>query len=218
MDNLANIANAENLAHLAKKADDLTKQLDVVTAHFQRLVDRATPTAKKIAGTIRVLGVLGLIGGVAGAAAMAMPGVGFAENWAFFVFLLIFPVVGASIVYRWGVHLREWSGDVRTTVNRLTSIPLPSEMVAKFGGAANELVKTGKKDPRSSILGLLGNARQFRKHLKDIPQFAGVAKDISVQLTGPFRPPLIVPRLVAFVCGFVVTIFGPLLLLIALIF
>lgn len=218
MDNLAKIANAENLAQLAKKANDLTKQLDVVTAHFQHLVDRATPTARKIAGRIRILGVLGFLGGLAGASAMAMPGVGFAESWGFFLFLLIFPFVGALIVYRWGVHLREWSGDVRTIVNRLTSIPLPSEMVSKFGGAAHDLVENGKKDPRSSILGLLGNARRFRKHLKDIPQFAGIAKDVSIQLTGPFRPPLIAPRLFAFFAGIFVTIAGPVLLLIALAF
>lgn len=202
-------------ADLIKRADDVTHLLDALTSHFQRLVDRAAPAAKRIAAIVRVLGVVGLLGGIAAAAALAMPRVGFFESWPAFIVLALGAAFGASIVVRWGGHLRSWTGDVRTTVQRLQAIPVPSDVVSKLQTAAKELA--ARKDRRSAIGTLVGNARQFRRQLGDIPQFADVAKDVAIQLTGPFRPPLIGPRLAALTMGLIVTVLGPLLLLVAIV-
>ncbi len=193
--------------------------LDEVANRFQALVDRAVPTANRLATVIRVGGFLGLIGGVIGAAALSMPGFGFFRSWPWFVFLLFVAVLASMIVFRWAKHLRAWSGDVTKAVQRLHDIPSPGQLLehlqANASAAGQHLAKGNATGGRASIVQLVRSAKDLRKRVKDIPGAADKAKDLLVELTGPFRPPMLGLRFSLLIGGLMMIVVGPILALIA---
>jgi hypothetical protein len=197
--------------------EQLVAAVDQLAVRVQQVADRAVPAARKLATVIRIGAIAGLIGGTAGAAALSMPGVGFVSSWPFFVLLVLIAIGCALIVLRWGTVLRDWSGDIRGAVAKLSDIPAPAEVVARVRATTQELVpvSVGAGD-RSAIVALLKVAAQLRRKWRDVPQLAGKAKDVSLQLTGPFRPPMVAIRFTLLLGGLAMVVVGPLLLLIAI--
>lgn len=196
---------------------DLTRTFDDIAGHLQTLVDRAVPTANRIAKVIRVGGLVGLVGGVLGATALALPGFGFTESWGFFLVLLVIAVACAALVFRWSMHLRSWSGEVRQVVAHLHDLPSPGKMADELRGGMGSLAKHGSdaEGGRASVVALVRAGTSLRDQLVNMPGMAEKAKDIFVKLTGPFRPPLLAVRLGLLVGGLAMIVIGPLLAVIA---
>ncbi len=196
---------------------DITKALDEVAAQLQTLADRAVPTANRLASIIRVGGFLGLLGGLVGAAAISLPGFGFIRSWPFFLLLAAVASVCALVVFRWAKHLRSWTGDVKHVVGLLRDVPSPGRLVEELRVNATALVKhDGKPDSgRSAVMNLVRTGIDLRKRLRELPGMADKAKDVFVQLTGPFRPPLLGLRFAMLVGGLAMVLVGPFLALLA---
>ena len=196
---------------------DITNALDEVATQLQTLADRAVPAANRIAAVIRVGGFFGLVGGLVGAAAVALPGFGFIRSWPFFLLLAAIAVGCALVVFRWAKHLRSWTGDVKHVVGLLHDVPSPGRLVEEIRTTTTALARhNGKPDSgRSAVLNLVRTGVDLRKRLRDVPGMAGRAKDVFVQLTGPFRPPLLGLRFAMLVGGMAMVVVGPALALLA---
>ena len=208
---------------------DLTKTLDDLANQLQTMADRAVPTANRIAKVIKAGGFLGLLGGIAGAAAISLPGFGFADSWPFFVLLVSIALGCATVVFRWSKVLRTWTGDIKTAVNKLHDIPTPGSLVAELRqttsslmpidthhGKPGELAKAvATTSGRANVIALVRVGTKLRKRIGSLPGAALHAKDLFVQLTGPFRPPFLVIRLAMLFGGLAMVFFGPILAIVA---
>ena len=204
---------------------DLTKTLDDLANQLQTMADRAVPTANRLAKVIKAGGFLGLLGGLTGAAAIALPGFGFAESWAFFLFLALIALGCATVVFRWSTVLRAWTGDVKAAVNKLHDIPALGPMVSELRESNTNLLPINPKpgdaqrakaaSGRSNVLALVRIGTELRKRIGSLPGAAGQAKDLFIQLTGPFRPPFLGVRLALLFGGLAMVFFGPILALVA---
>lgn len=185
----------------------------------QQLVEAAVPAASRLAALIRVGALAGLVGGVAGAVGLAMPGVGLVRNGPLCAVLLLVAVAAAITVLRWGRLLATWSGDVGEAVQRLRDIPSPADLAGRIRAMAGEIQPTPQKEgARHAVFALLGAAAQIRTRWRDVPHLADRAKDISVRLTGPFRPPMLAVRLALLAGGLCMAVIGPVLLVLAVAF
>jgi hypothetical protein len=196
---------------------DVTNTLNDVANRVQKLADNAMPAANRIASLIRMSGILGLIGGVLGAAAISLPGFGFIRSWPFFLFLLGIALFCGIAMFRWAKQLRTWTGDVKHAVLALHNLPSPTQLVERLQGSALKLAPSAKNSGRSNIFALVRGAQELRNKVGDLPGAAQKAKDLMVQLTGPFRPPFIAMRLTLLMGGLIMVLIGPFLALIALI-
>ena len=211
---------------------DITKTLDDLAHQLQTMADRAVPTANRIAKVIKAGGFLGLLGGVVGAAAISLPGFGFADSWPFFVLLVLIAVGCATVVFRWAKVLRSWTGDITSAVNKLHDIPSPGSLVAELRQSTSSLMPIDTQSPkplkpcevakpvaatsgRANVIALVRVGTELRKRIGSLPGAASYAKDLFIQLTGPFRPPFLVIRLVMLFGGLVMVFFGPILAIVA---
>jgi hypothetical protein len=214
---------------------DLTKTLDDLANQLQTMADRAVPTANRIAKVIKAGGLLGLLGGVIGAAAISLPGFGFADSWPFFVLLVLVALGCATVVFRWAKVLRTWTGDIKAAVNKLQDIPSPGSLVAELRQSSSSLmpIDTRSSKPvnpgtpgvlakpvavtsgRANVIALVRVGTELRKRIGSLPGAANYAKDLFIQLTGPFRPPFLVLRLAMLFGGLAMVFFGPLLAIFA---
>ena len=195
---------------------DIANALDDIADQLQGLADRAVPAANRIARVIHFSGVLGLIGGLLGAAALALPKFGFIESWGFFVCLVIIAVGCGAVVVRWSIMLRSWTGNVKHAVRRLHDVPSPGKIVDELRAGAAGLVRHGLPDSsRASVIALVRVATELRGRLVHLPGAADKAKDLFVELTGPFRPPMLGVRVALLCGGLLMVVVGPLLALIA---
>ena len=209
---------------------DLTKTLDDLASQLQTMADRAVPTANRIAKVIKAGGFLGLLGGLVGAAAISLPGFGFIDSWGLFVFLALIAFGSAMVVFRWSTVLRAWTGDVKAAVNKLHGIPSLGSMVSELRESTTSLmpinpVPTNPKpgdverakaaSGRSNVIALVRVGTKLRKRIGSLPGAADQAKDLFIQLTGPFRPPFLVVRLSLLFGGLAMVFFGPILALVA---
>jgi hypothetical protein len=204
---------------------DLTKTLDDLANQLQTLADRAVPTASRIAKVIKVGGFLGLFGGLAGAAAISLPGFGFVNSWGLFAILALIALGSAMVVFRWSTVLRAWTGDVKTAVNKLHAIPSLGSMASELRESTSSLMPINPKpgdierakaaSGRSNVLALVRVGTELRKRIGSLPGAAEQAKDLFIQLTGPFRPPFLVVRLTLLFGGLAMAFFGPILALVA---
>jgi hypothetical protein len=195
--------------------NELSNTLTDVANRMQNLADNALPAANRIAGLIRVGGVLGLVGGVLGAIGLALPGFGLARSWPFFLLLVSIAGLCAFAMFRWAKQLRSWSGDVTHAVHSLKDLPAPAQLVEKLRGGAEQLVPAGKRSGRSNIVALVKAGQELRKRVGELPGAADKAKDLMVQLTGPFRPPFIAMRITLLFGGLFMIFVGPLVALVA---
>jgi hypothetical protein len=204
---------------------DLTKTLDDLANQLQTIADRAVPTASRIAKVIKVGGFLGLFGGLAGAAAVSLPGFGFVNSWGLLVILALIALGSAMVVFRWSTVLRAWTGDVKTAVNKLHAIPSLGSMASELRESTSSLMPINPKpgdierakaaSGRSNVLALVRVGTELRKRIGSLPGAADQAKDLFIQLTGPFRPPFLVVRLTLLFGGLAMVFFGPILALVA---
>jgi hypothetical protein len=204
---------------------DLTKTLDDLANQLQTMADRAVPTASRIDKVIKVGGFLGLFGGLAGAAAISLPGFGFVNSWGLFVILALIALGSAMVVFRWSTVLRAWTGDVKTAVNKLHAIPSLGSMASELRESTSSLMPINPKpgdierakaaSGRSNVLALVRVGTELRKRIGSLPGAADQAKDLFIQLTGPFRPPFLVVRLTLLFGGLAMAFFGPILALVA---
>jgi hypothetical protein len=204
---------------------DLTKTLDDLASQLQTMADRAVPTANRIAKVIKAGGFLGLLGGLAGAAAISLPGFGFIDSWGFFLLLVLTAVGCATVVFRWSTVLRAWTGDVKTAVNKLRDIPSVGSMVSELRESTTSLMPINPKpgdvqrvkpaNGRSNVIALVRVGTELRKRIGSLPGAANQAKDLFIQLTGPFRPPFLGVRLALLFGGLAMVLFGPILALVA---
>ncbi len=203
------------------QAADVIRVLGELAEAIQRAVDRAVPAAARIAGVIRVGGVLGLIGGVLGAAGLALPGVGLARSWGFFALLMLIAVTCAGVVWRWGMVLREWSGDVGSAVARIRALPTPQEAVDRLRDTVEDLRRAenlgAHRKDLGRVLDVVRSGRSLRQVLKRVPGGTGVAANLVREVTGPFRPPLVLIRLALLAGGLAMVVVGPLLFALALV-
>jgi hypothetical protein len=204
---------------------DITKTLDDLASQLQMVADRAVPTANRIANVIRAGGFLGLLGGLAGAAAISLPGFGFIDSWGLFVLLAIVALGCATVVFRWSKVLRSWTGDVKSAVRKLHAIPSLGSMASELRASTSSLLPINPKpgdalqvkemSGRSNVITLVRIGTELRKHIGSLPGAADQAKDLFIQLTGPFRPPFLGVRLSMLFGGLAMVFFGPILALIA---
>ncbi len=211
---------------------DLTKTLNDLASQLQTLADRAVPTANRIAKVIKAGGFLGLLGGLAGAAAISLPGFGFADSWPFFVLLALIAFGCATVVFRWAKVLRAWTGDIKEAVNKLHDIPSPGSLVAELRQSTSSLMPIETKPSktlkpgevatpvaipsgRANVIALVRVGTELRKRIGSLPGAANYAKDLFIQLTGPFRPPFLAIRLFMLFGGLAMVFFGPILALVA---
>ena len=190
-----------------------------LAGRVQQLVEAAVPAARRLAALIRVGALAGLVGGVTGAVGLAMPGVGLVRNGPLCAVLLLVAVGAAMAVLRWGCVLATWCGDVSDAVQRLRDIPSPADVAGRIRATAGEIQPTAPGEgTRHAVLALVRAAAQIRTRWRDVPQLADRAKDISVRLTGPFRPPMLVVRLALLAGGLCMAVIGPVLLVLAVAF
>jgi hypothetical protein len=196
---------------------DIAKALDDIANQLQTLADRAVPAANRIARVIHFGGLLGLAGGLLGSAALALPGFGFIRSWVFFVLLALVAVGCAAVVFHWSTMLQTWTGDVKQVVGRLRDVPSPGKMVDELREGSAALVPHGGTpgSSRSSVIALVRVGTDLRKRLTRLPGAADKARELFVELTGPFRPPLLAVRFALLIGGLVMVVVGPLLALIA---
>lgn len=205
-----------NVSVVSTPVESLAGTLDELADRVQLLADRAVPTANRIAAVIRIGGALGFLGGLAGAVALALPGFGITRSWGFFLLLLALVVVCSGVVFRWAALLRAWTGEVRGVVRTLQDLPEPAQVIDRLRGSvdvASGHAKSGRR--RSAIVSLVKTGTELRNRLKDLPGAADKARDVFVDLTGPFRPPLVAMRFFLLLGGLSMIVVGPVLVLIA---
>lgn len=201
--------------------NEITQLVGDIADRVRTAATRAVPAATRLAAIIRTGGVLGFLGGVAGAAGVALPGVGMVRSWALFAMLVAVAACCAVVVWRWGVVLHGWSGDVEEAVARLRALPTPQEAIGRLRETADglrELAADGG-DERSlaRVRSLVRSASTLRRGLRRIPGGASTTRDLVREMTGPFRPPMIGIRLVLLAGGLAMVVAGPLMLLVAIV-
>jgi hypothetical protein len=204
---------------------DITKILDDLATQVQTVADRAVPTANRLAKVIKAGGFLGLLGGLAGAAAISLPGFGFIDSWGFFVLLALVALGCATVVFRWSTVLRAWTGDVKAAVKKLHDIPALGSMASELRASTSDLMPINPKlgdlqrakptSGRSNVIALVRIGTELRKRIGSLPGAADQAKDLFIQLTGPFRPPFLGVRLAMLFGGLAMVLFGPILAVVA---
>jgi hypothetical protein len=68
---------------------------------------------------------------------------------------------------------------------------------------------------RANVIALVRIGTELRKRIGSLPGAANQAKDLFIQLTGPFRPPLLALRLGLLFGGLAMMFFGPILVIVA---
>lgn len=198
---------------------ELSELVGDIADRVQGVASRAVPAATRLALLIRRGGMLGFAGGVCGAAGLALPGVGLARSWPLFVILVGIAAACALVVWRWGIVLRSWSGDVGAAVARIRALPAPHDAIGRLRETATGLRQLAADgvDERdlARVRSLVRSASTLRRGIRRIPGGAGAAKDLVREMTGPFRPPMIGIRLALLAGGLAMVAVGPLVLLLA---
>jgi hypothetical protein len=128
--------------------------------------------------------------------------------------------------------LRSWTGDIKSAVNKLHDIPSPGSLVAELRQSTSSLMpidtqsakplKPGEQakpvavtSGRANVIALVRIGKELRKRIGSLPGAADYAKDLFIQLTGPFRPPFLAIRLFMLFGGLAMVFFGPILAIVA---